>query len=195
MLGATDRGTPKSMTRKLLLLPAIAAALLAGCATYGYGYRGGAGDYYYGQPGTEYRYYGYPGGYYGGYGYPGYYGSPYWGGSIGYYRYYVPSGHWNHGGSHHHGGDHDGDHDGDHRPPPPPPPAQDHPDRPRPPWRDLGNVARPHAATKLPPPIESREAATPRMRRPAPSLAPDDAMPRFPRVGGRKRDAHPTPVP
>lgn len=81
------------MFRKLLL-PAVAATLVAGCVTTDYDYRGGRGDYYYGQPSTEYRY---PGGYYpygpypygsygrypyGAYGYP-YYGYPYGG----YYRY------------------------------------------------------------------------------------------------------------
>lgn len=68
------------MIRKLLI-PALAALLLAGCIT-DYGYRGyrGAGDYYYGRPSVEYRYYG---GYGGGYG--GYYGG--WGG---YYPYAYP---------------------------------------------------------------------------------------------------------
>lgn len=82
------------MLRKLLL-PALAAMLLAGCVT-DYAYRGhaGRGDYYYGQPSVEYRYYG-------GYGYGGYYGYPYgaygsWGYPYGYgapypYRYgYSP---------------------------------------------------------------------------------------------------------
>lgn len=68
------------MIRKLIL-PALAALVLAGCASYQY--RGGAGgDYYYGQPTTEYRYYGSPYGAYG-YGYPSG-----WGGSIGYGSYY-----------------------------------------------------------------------------------------------------------
>lgn len=87
------------MFRKLLL-PAVAATLVAGCVTTDYGYRGGRGDYYYGQPYTEYRYYGgyggyypyggYPYGYYGRYpyGYP-YYGYPY--GGYGYPYYYYPS--------------------------------------------------------------------------------------------------------
>ena len=70
------------MIRKLLV-PLAATLLLGGCVT-GYGYRAGAGDYYYGQPSTQYRYYGsYP--YYGGVG-----GYPYYGGygSYGYpYRY------------------------------------------------------------------------------------------------------------
>ena len=39
-----------------ILLTAFAAATLAGCAT-DYAYRGGNGDYYYGQPRVEYRYY------------------------------------------------------------------------------------------------------------------------------------------
>ena len=71
----------RAMIRKLLL-PALAATMLAGCIT-GYTYRGGAGggDYYHGRPSVEYRYYGgYGGGYYGGYpyyGYGGYWGSPY----------------------------------------------------------------------------------------------------------------------
>lgn len=81
-----------------ILLSALAAASLAGCVT-DYGYRGGnGGDYYYGQPRTEYRYhdpYGYYGSYEGyyydsfgrpvyympyGYGYYSgpYYGYPYW---------------------------------------------------------------------------------------------------------------------
>lgn len=87
------------MIRKLLL-PALAAALLGGCVT-GYDYRGGNGDYYYGQPSVDYYDgyyggYGYPGwsgmmgfGYgYGGYGYGGYgYGYPYYGYG---YPYYPP---------------------------------------------------------------------------------------------------------
>lgn len=84
------------MIRKLVL-PVLAAALLAGCVTP-YAYRGGVqGDYYYGQPSTDYRYYGPYGGYapygyggygYGAYGYPGYYGYPYYGyGHRGFYTY------------------------------------------------------------------------------------------------------------
>lgn len=173
------------MIRKLLL-PVIATALLAGCATYGY--RGGAGDYYYGQPGTQYRVYGsygypgygYPGyyGYPGSYGYYGYgYGAPYWGG---YYRY-IPA--RPHGGHHHGGGHGSGDHEG------PRPGQGQQPDRPRPPWRDLGNVARP--------PVVKRQTVTPS----APAMmapqrtAPVQAAPRVPRVGGWKRDARRNPVP
>jgi len=77
------------MLRKRLL-PVLALATLAGCAT-GYSYRGGTGDYYYGQPSVEYRYYGGYG--YGGsigYGYPrAYYvdafGRPIYGDPYGYY--------------------------------------------------------------------------------------------------------------
>lgn len=135
-----------AMLRKLLL-PLLATAALAGCAT-DYQYRGGNGDYYYGQPRVEYRHSG-PGGFYGdiglGYGYGSYgfgsygfgatyfydrygrlvygnprayYGSPYYGGN-GWYPPRRPGGH----------GDRDHQHgDGDSRP-----------DRP-PPWRDLGGL-------------------------------------------------------
>jgi hypothetical protein len=80
----------RAMIRKLLL-PTLAATLLAGCIT-DYTYRGaGGGDYYHGRPSVEYRYYGgYGGGYgagfygYPGYGYGGYGGYPY---RYGYYGY------------------------------------------------------------------------------------------------------------
>ena len=77
------------MIRKLLL-PALAAALLGACATP-YDYRGGHGDYYYGQPSVDYydSYYGGYGGYGGMWGYGGYgygYGYPYYG--YGYRRSY-----------------------------------------------------------------------------------------------------------
>ncbi|MCA1713754.1 MAG: hypothetical protein LC715_01015 [Gammaproteobacteria bacterium] len=82
------------MIRKLFL-PALAAMLLAGCMSYGYDYRGGRSDYYYGQPSAEYRYYGSGSGYgYGGpygsigYGHPGgFYGSIGYGSPYGYSRY------------------------------------------------------------------------------------------------------------
>lgn len=112
------------MIRKLML-PVLAIALLGGCATSAYQYRGGQGDYYYGQPSTQYRYYSSPYGYYGS---PyGYYGSPYGysGYGYGYYgnggRYgypYLPRGHYR-GDGHDHGHGHEGrnhgdrDHDGD----------------------------------------------------------------------------------
>lgn len=122
-----------------ILLSTLAAATLAGCAT-GYSYRNGnGGDYYYGQPQTEYRYYD-PYGSYGSYGYgsyaPGYYYDRYgrlvYGNPYGYYGY--PYGHgsqWRyrprtHGQDGHHHNDHDGD-------------GGDREDRP-PPWRNLGGV-------------------------------------------------------
>lgn len=139
------------MLRKLLL-PILATAALAGCAT-DYNYRGGNGDYYYGQPQVEYRDVG-PGGFYGGfglgygyggfgygsstyydrfgrlvYGYPGsygYYGSPYYRGN----RWYRPRPHRGHGDH----DDHDGnDENGNHE-------EGTHHDRRPPPWRDLGGL-------------------------------------------------------
>ena len=126
------------MFRKALL-PAVAIALLSGCAT-DYSYRNGNGDYYYGRPQVEYRYiggYGSYGGNYGGYGYGlgygspvyyydrygrlvygqpyGYYGTPYSGGHVP-YRPRRPS-----HGDNHHGDDNDGT------------------DR-RPPWRNIGRM-------------------------------------------------------
>ncbi len=88
------------MIRKLLL-PVLAAGLLAGCVT-DYTYRGGGGDYYYGRPSVEYRYYGAPyGGYYGGY-YGGFYGG--YGGYYGYpYRYSGPYRYGYHGYPYHYG--------------------------------------------------------------------------------------------
>lgn len=69
-----------------LLVPLVAAGLLAGCVTGAYTHRGtNGGDYYYGRPSVDYRYHGAPYGYhpYGGlhFGYgTGYYGHPYYGG-------------------------------------------------------------------------------------------------------------------
>jgi hypothetical protein len=146
------------MIRKLIL-PALAAALLAGCVT-DYAYRGGSGDYYYGQPGSQYDYYGPYGGYYDGYGGYGGYGYPSygWGGSFGFgystypyfygYPYYGHRrGHGHHGGGHHGGHDHDGDHHhgGDDSP---------QQQRPLPPWRDLGDLG--NTGGKLPDP-DARE--------------------------------------
>ena len=119
----------------------LAAALLGGCVS-DYQYRGGTGDYYYGQPSVEYRDYGYGGygapyggGYGGGYGYPGGgwsgsigygsgYGSPYGYGGYGYPYGYGGSGYpyWGppvivirHQRPNHHGND--GDNDADDQPP------------------------------------------------------------------------------
>lgn len=166
------------MVRKFLL-SALAAATLAGCAT-DYGYRGGNGDYYYGQPRTEYRYYdpygyGSPGyGGYGSYGYGaryyydrygrlvygnpyGYYGAPYYGyGSPWWYsRPRPPGGHGNHDGDGHDPGDHGDDRDGR-----------------RPPWRNFGNM-RPSGERVAP---DGDEMPAPRMRRqPAQSALPAPA--------------------
>lgn len=124
-----------------ILLPALAAATLAGCAS-GYSYRNdNGGDYYHGQPRTEYRYYE-PYGFQGSYGYgsysPGYYYDRYgrlvYGNPYGYYGAPYGYGSWwyrpriQHG---HHGG-HDGDEAGN----------QDR-DGSRPPWRNIGGVLPP----------------------------------------------------
>lgn len=83
----------RDMTRtSFIAIPALVA--LAGCMTSGYSYRGGHGDYYYGQPTIEYRHYGY--GTYDSFDYPygyGGYGDPYWYYNdpySHYYYYYVP---------------------------------------------------------------------------------------------------------
>lgn len=140
------------MLRKILL-PALAAAALAGCAT-DYAYRGGnGGDYYYGQPRVEYRYDMPYGGYgaYGNYG-PRYfydrygrlvYGNPYayYGyGAYGYGAPYYGYPYGNrprppHGGGHGHGNGGNNGHQ-------PPPQEQANPDR-KPPWRDFGGLVRP----------------------------------------------------
>jgi len=95
MLALVNRG--RLMNMRNFAIAIIASAVLGGCVT-GYGYRGGAGDYYYGRPSGDYYGYGAP---YGsvGYGYSGYgylghgygydYGYPY--GYGGYYPgYYYP---------------------------------------------------------------------------------------------------------
>src|SRR5690606_18388815 len=164
------------MIRKLIL-PALAALLLAGCASYQY--RGGSsGDYYYGQPGTEYRYYGYPYGYggygYGGYGYGAYgYGYPsyfsyrsYYGYPYGYGGYYRPPYKGPHHG-HGHGNGQGGNHNGGNGPGPgqnPPPAGNDNHDRPTAPWRDLERLrerARTHDRVR---PSSAEPSATPYRR-------------------------------
>jgi len=203
------------MIRKLIL-PALAALLLAGCASYQY--RDGSGDYYYGQPGTEYRYYGYP---YGGYGYGGYgYGYPSYFSYRSYYSYpYGYGGHYRppYRPPHHGSG---GNHHGGHGPAPgqTPPPASHGKDRPTAPWRDLGRlreragthdrtrhaVAEPGAA-----PVRSSAPARPEVTRPegtpsiqrqpapvrqaVPAARPRPAAaPRLPSRAGsiQKRDSH-----
>ncbi len=168
-----------TMLRKFLL-PGLAVAALAGCAT-DYAYRGGNGDYYYGQPRVEYRYYGgyAPYGGYLGYGYGGGYYYDRYGRLVyaspfgGYYGYpYAQGGWWysprpGHGHHDHGGDDNDGDeHDGDRS------------DRP-PPWRDIGGVQ------PRPPRIggEQREDARARVRRqPAPQAMPVQMPRREPRT-------------
>lgn len=130
------------MIRKLIL-PAVAVALLGGCMTGGYSYRQDHGDYYYGQPGVDYRYHGSPYGYPSyRYGYPGYSPYSYYGyGGFGYYgNPYRPYPGYPY-------------HPYQFRPRPPvvvrpPTPDDDAPPPPprtdgrRPPWRDLDNLGR-----------------------------------------------------
>lgn len=163
------------MFRKALL-PALALAMLSGCAT-DYTYRNGNGDYYYGRPQVEYRHiggYGYGGyGYgYGGYGaYGGYgYGSPtYYYDRFGrlvygypYAAYAAPysGSYWRHRPRPHHGGGGHDHHDstGNER---------------RPPWRNIGGM-RPGIEERR---IESREESLP-SRQPAPFAG---ATPQFER--------------
>lgn len=195
------------MIRKLLL-PALATALLAGCMTSGYQYRGGSGDYYYGQPSTQYRYYGapygsygygYPGGWSGsfgyGYGYPyGYYGY----GGYGGYPYYPPypyrppvvivrPGGGGHDHGNNNGGNDPGDSGGNDTPPVQPV------DRPRPPWRDLDSLrdgqSRRDPTIHQPPP---RRASTP-MQTPQrlPASTPMRAPQPLPASGGSRRSTSP----
>lgn len=181
-----------------LLIPALAAALLAGCITTDYGYRNdGYGDYYrgrssgsyyggvgYGYPGGAYGYGGYryrsPSGYYGGVysGYPYRYG--YYGG-YGYGRYpysgYPYSGHYTRPPvvivrpDRDHGHDH---HDRNNR------------DR-KAPWRDLdtlrrNNAERPPTGLRMPVPqthpgtsrVTPAAAPTWRAERPVRQMQSDD---------------------
>lgn len=153
---------------RALVLPGLAGTLLAGCAT-GYEYRGGPGDYYYGQPEVQYRdqgWYGY-GSYgdpYGGYGYPyGVYGYPYYyGGGYPYDPYWNP--YWVR--PPHHGHDHDHDRDDPPRPPTRqvPPPIQP---TPPPRWRDRDDDVRPPrpvvpTGPGVMAPIPTRPVSTPR---------------------------------
>lgn len=183
------------MLRKFLL-PALAATTLAGCAT-GYSYRGGSGDYYYGQPQVEYRYYGPSmyggyGGYYGnglyggiGFGYPfgygGYYGGGYWNSPYGGYPYWSrprpPRPPHGHGGDH--GGHDNNGHDGDRD------------DGRKPPWRDFGGVLPPSRERAEMP---DRNDVRPRARRaqmpssmpmmPAPQRESRSIAPSAPRMQG-----------
>jgi hypothetical protein len=197
---AANQGEARHMTRnvrQLLLVPAIAAAaLLSGCVTYGY--RGGQGDYYYGQPSTEYSY---PYGYYD-YGYPGYYGAPYWSGSFGYYGGYYggpyrpPHHGGGHGNDHGHGGGNGHGNDGGNDHP------QPHHDLPRPPWRNLDDIGRPDARARpaqrppeRPSPGQAGQRA-PQSRPMQPRVERAAPMPPVPRATGNpKRDVRRNPVP
>lgn len=166
MLLLFTQGT--TMIRKFLL-PALALAMLGGCVTSGYQYRGGNGDYYYGQPQVEYRDYGYPyGGF--GYGYPGGWtgsfgwgyghGDPYgyYGGYYDPWRYYTP-----YRRPYHH---HQDDHDDANAGVPPVDQGEDNDHRP-PPWRDFVRV-RPPGVTPLPQQPQQDDAMSP--RRPMPRM-------------------------
>jgi hypothetical protein len=171
--GCSHRGT--TMIRKFLI-PALAIAMLGGCVTSGYEYRGGNGDYYYGQPQVEYRDYGspygrfgygYPGGWSGSFGWGYGYGDPYgfYGGYYDPWRYYTPyrrPHHRDHHGDHDHNHDHDDDQAGT---PPTQPDGNGH--RP-PPWRDFVRVPPPG---KRPPPVpqQRRDYVAPTLR-PMPRL-------------------------
>ena len=201
------------MLRKLLL-PALAIATLAGCAT-GYSYRGGNGDYYYGQPRVEYRYYGSYGYGYGGigsYGYgQGYYldsfGRPVYGYPYGYYGGRYPSYPYGHAprpphgqGPGHGGGHHDGDHDG-------PPTQGGYRPGNKPPWRDIGRLrdrdedeqgmprrlGQPEASPRVQPSPTRVRPSAPVVRERSESRSPPGAV----RVGGtgersRARAARPS---
>lgn len=148
------------MIRKLLL-PAAATVLLAGCATGGYNYRGGSGDYYYGTPSVDYRHYGSPYGYYG---HPGYYRRGYYGGFYGYpyYPYYPPY--------YYRPRPNPGDHGGV------PVPAPDRNDNDRPaPWRNLDELRRRNESRIDPGPSVRRVVPRPAARPPVaprPSVSP-----------------------
>ena len=163
------------------ILPLAAALLLGGCVTYSYHQADGGGDYYYGDPQSQYGYvvpyaypygygygYGYGGGYYGGgYGYYGYHGgpySPYW------YNPYYYGAH----GYHHH----DDYYRHHYRPYTPPPGGTVPPPRPHPvpldrpddgvAWREYRRAPRP--ISTLPGADGGRIIDD--VQRPMPSIAP-----------------------
>ncbi len=169
------------MIRKLSIA-VVAAAALSGCVSSGYGYRGGAGDYYYGEslPG-HYGYgapygnvgYGYPGGVYGSISYgTRYYRGPYrygYGHGYGHPYYYRPG--YGYFGPYYppyrrpvvvHPR-----HPHPRRPPHEErPDHQERPDRSGVPWRDLdrlgeGNAGLPRAGMPRPTPARPEVAQTP----------------------------------
>jgi hypothetical protein len=164
------------MIRKFLL-PALAIAMFGGCVTSGYQYRGGNGDYYYGQPQVEYRDYGspygrfgygYPGGWSGSFGWGYGYGDPYgyYGGYYDPWLYYTPYRRpRHHRGDHDHHGDH---HDDDSTGVPSGTPRDDDHHRP-PPWRDFVRVKPPGVLAPAVP-QQRRDHVTPTLRPPMPRM-------------------------
>lgn len=166
------------MVRKFLL-PVVLAGLLGGCVTAGYDYRYGPGDYYYGQPSTEYRYYGAPSyGYYP-YGYSRY-GYPYGYGGYSFYNHYYGYGYPYYGYPYY-----------PYRPQRPRPPVVENPNPPPqpprdghkrddyrvPPWRDLRHR-----------PAVAEGGVQPRLAPPSPRPAAPPAPPRIePRRDGGSR--------
>lgn len=163
------------MFRKILL-PAACAALLGGCATYGYSDGYGRGSYYYGQPSVRYyggASYGYP---YSAYGYNRYYGSPYGYGygypyGYGYGGYYGYPGYprYPHPRPPHRGDGHDDDRDHGQRPP----------------WRRLGD-----GNGVVPDPIRRRQVQVP-TQAPPPAMRPRPLM----RAESQPRSAMERPAP
>ncbi|MGH8086602.1 MAG: hypothetical protein ACREPV_15250 [Lysobacter sp.] len=181
------------MIRKLLL-PAIAVALLGGCMTGGYSYRQDRGDYYYGQPSTDYRHYGSPygygSGYYGrnyypGYGYP-YSGYPYYGSRYGHNRY--PYGYYRPPLVVRPRPD-----DNDHRP------DRDHDDDRKAPWRDYERLQRERVERSRSPVVQRPAVSVPaRPARPVPRPAPvrargNDGGSRMDRIMRRATDSRARP--
>ncbi|HWS77088.1 MAG TPA: hypothetical protein VN205_01810 [Thermomonas sp.] len=159
-----------------IMLSTLAAATLAGCAT-GYSYRNGnGGDYYYGQPRTEYRYYD-PYGFQGIYGYgsygPGYYYDRYgrlvYGNPYGYYGTPYGYGSWWYRPRPPHG--HDGDHHDDH-------PGDGDRDGRRPPWRNIGGVLPPGERSA----VDGDDARPPVRRQQSPYTRPMPAPQREQRM-------------
>lgn len=156
------------LMNKRLLIAALFATALSGCATYDHVGYDGPGGYYHGRPTAGYYSpydspYGYGGvSVYGGYGYRDYYGYPYYGYYGSHYPYYRPH----------------------HPPPRPPRPGDDKPDPPTagpsrrpPPWRDPTNGAYRESGQVMIPPRYQRPSTpaptSPQVRRETPTrIAP-----------------------
>ena len=161
------------MIRKLLL-PAVAIALLGGCVTDGYSYRQDRGDYYYGEPGVDYRHHGTPYGYYNGYYGNSYYGNsyyyrnrgyPYYGYGNGYYRPPVVIVRPRPDGNDHPGGNHD-DRDNDQKAP----------------WRDFERLKRERIERS---PVVQRQPMSTPVRPATRPAAPAPRVRSTPRGGSR----------